>query len=183
MGPVRLLAVLALVAACRRPAPAEPRVPADDAAPRPSPPAAVDPVLARATASLEAGDVPGARRVLEAQRWYAKDKARAALLLCGCLLVQGDHAAAMDALRAYLEKTTGPGGRREALATRLLRHHASGGGLRAGDAEAACYFGLYALKALGEPEAAKDDLAWAAREAPPPERALARAALGDGCGS
>jgi hypothetical protein len=65
---------------------------------------------------------------------------------------------------------------RDTIALRLLRHHASGGGLHASSAEEACYFGLYALEALGEEETARPDLEWALREAPAPERALVEAA-------
>lgn len=135
-----------------------------------------DPVVARAEEKLRAGDVSGAAAVLERDRWFAADRARAALLLCGCRLTEGDFARGMDVLREYLAKTTRVRSARDTIALRLLRHHATGGGLRAESAEEACYFGLYALEALGEEETARPDLEWAMRAAPPPERALVEAA-------
>jgi len=134
-----------------------------------------DPVLARTETLLRDGDVAGAAALLERDRWFATDRARAALLLCGCRLAEGNFAAGMDVLREYLGKTPRLRTRRDEIALRLLRHHASGGGLKAESAEEACYFGLYALKALGEPETARPDLEWALREAPPPEHALVEA--------
>jgi hypothetical protein len=114
---------------------------------------------------------------LERGRWLAEDRARAALLLYGCLLLEGRPADAVAELRAYLEKTTRPKNPRDHTAIRLLRHHATGGGLAARSAEEACYFGLYALKALEEPATGKPDLERAAKEAPEPERLLAALAL------
>jgi len=139
-----------------------------------------DPVLASAEAALARRDVAGAREDLERGRWFADDRARAALLLCGCLLLEGRTADAVAALRQYLEKTTQARNPRDRIALRLLRHHASGGGLAAKGPEEACYFGLYALKALGEPETARPDLERASREAPEPERLLAKIALDPG---
>jgi len=84
---------------------------------------------------------------------------------------------AVAALRQYLEKTTQPMNPRDKTAIRLLRHHASGGGLDPHGPEEACYFGLYALKALDEKAAARPDLELAMKEAPEPERLLAKIAL------
>ncbi len=166
---------LLLLAACAAPAQPAPE------GPRPAP-AAVrpDPVVASAEATLAKRDVAGAREDLERGRWYADDRARAALLLYGCLLLEGRTADAVAALREYLEKTTEPSNPRDRIATRLLRHHAGGGGLVAKSPEEACYFGLYALKALGEPATALPDLELARREAPDPERLLAKIALDPG---
>jgi len=136
-----------------------------------------DPVLAAAGAALGRRDVATARENLERGRWYADDRARAALLLYGCLLLEGRPADAVAALRQYLEKTTKTKNPRDRIALRLLRHHASGGALAAKDPEEACYFGLYALKALDEPETARPDLERAGNEAPEPERLLAKIAL------
>lgn len=167
--------LLLCVAACARP-PAR-----EESAPPPSPPPsprlpAPDPVIERTGQLLAHGDVAQARALLQQERWVAKDRARATLLLYGCLMLEGDYAAAIDALRSYLEKTTRPGAGRGAIAEDLLRHDATGGGGKATSAEEACYFGLYALKALREPETARADLDWAKREAPEPERRLAELA-------
>jgi hypothetical protein len=139
-----------------------------------------DPVLASAETALGRRDVATARENLERGRWYADDRARASLLLYGCLLLEGRTADAMAALRQYLEKTTKATNPRDKVALRLLRHHASGGALAAKDPEEACYFGLYALKALDEPETARPDLERASREAQEPERLLAKIALEPG---
>lgn len=139
-----------------------------------------DPVLASAESALAKRDVAGAREDLERGRWYADDRARAALLLYGCLLLEGRTTDAVAALREYLEKTTAPSNPRDRIATRLLRHHAGGGSLAARNPEEACYFGLYALKALDEPATALPDLEMARREAPEPERLLAKIALDPG---
>jgi len=147
-------------------------------APEPPPHRPADPVLAAATAALAAGDVASARAGLERDRWLADERADAALLLAGCLLLEGDHARAIDVLREYLAKTPGVRGAGDRIATHLLRHHAGGGMERAASAREACYFGLYALGALGEPDTARPDLRRAAEEGPPPEQALARIALG-----
>jgi hypothetical protein len=136
-----------------------------------------DPVLAAAEAALGRRDVAAARENLERGLWYADDRARAALLLYGCLLLEGRTADAVAALRQYLEKTTKAKNPRDKIALRLLRHHASGGALEAKDPEEACYFGLYALKALDEPATARPDLELAVREAAEPERLLAKIAL------
>ena len=135
--------------------------------------AARDPVLEKASRFLERGDVAAARKALEEERWLADDRARATLLLFGCLLVEGRYADGIDILREYLEKTPRLKTGRDLIAARLLRHHATGGGLSAESAEEACYFGLYALKALKEAETARPDLEFARREAPLPERYLA----------
>jgi len=105
------------------------------------------------------------------------DRARAALLLYGCLLLEDRVPDAVAALREYLEKTTRPLNPRDHTAVRLLRHHATGGGLKPGNPEEACYFGLYAWKALDERTTAVPDLELAVREAPEPERLLAKIAL------
>ena len=134
--------------------------------------AAVDPLIERATATLRAGDLAGARALLERERWLARRRDDAALLLAGCLLAERRHADAIDVLRSYLVKTARlkhPGDR---IAVHLLRHHATGGGEKARTAREACYFGLYAWGALDEPETARADLAWARREAPAAEQAL-----------
>lgn len=139
------------------------------------PPAAkADPVLARARAALARGDLAVAKAGLRRDRWLSRDRASATLLLAGCLLAEGDYAAAIDVLRADLAKTTGLETPADRIAVRLLRHHASGGGKRAASAREAAYFGLYALKALKEDETARADLDWAARAAPEAERALVR---------
>jgi hypothetical protein len=127
--------------------------------------------------ALRRGDLAGAREGLERGRWHAEDRARAALLLYGCLLLEGRPADAVAALREYVEKTTRAKGPRDTIAVRLLRHHASGGGLLPRTAEEACYFGLYALKALEEPATARPDLERASKAAPEPERLLAAMAL------
>jgi len=166
----RLLPILLLLASCS----AAPEAPA--AAPESAPPRAThDRVIDRAADALKAGDVAGARAGLEKNRWLADDRARAALLLFGCLLVDGRHGEAVEILRGYLAKTPRIKTERDVIVVRLLRHHASGGGLEARNAEEACYFGLYALKALGEKETARADLARARSKAPEPERYLARA--------
>lgn len=139
-----------------------------------------DPVLAAAEAALGRRDVATARENLERGRWYADDRARASLLLYGCLLLEDRTADAVAALRQYLEKTTQARNPRDKVALRLLRHHASGGALEAKDPEEACYFGLYALKALDEPETARPDLERASREAEEPERLLAKIAMDPG---
>jgi len=136
-----------------------------------------DPVIASAEAALAKGDVTGARESLEQGRWFADDRARAALLLYGCLLLEDRVPDAVAALREYLEKTTRPLNPRDHTAVRLLRHHATGGGLKPGNPEEACYFGLYAWKALDERTTAVPDLELAVREAPEPERLLAKIAL------
>jgi len=163
---------LLLLAACatpRAPEPEEPRP--SSASTRP------DPVIAAAEAALAKRDVAGACEDLERGRWLADDRARATLLLYGCLLLEGRVADAVDALREYLSKTTGPNNPRDRMAIRLLRHHQGGGSLSAKDPEEACYFGLYALKALDEPETARPDLELAIQEAPEPERLLAKIAV------
>jgi hypothetical protein len=161
-----------LLAAC-----AAPKVQAPEE-PRPSPASTrPDPVIASAEASLAKRDVAGACESLERGRWFADDRARAALLLYGCLLLEDRMPDAVAALREYLEKTTRPTNPRDKTAIRLLRHHASGGGLEPRNPEEACYFGLYALKALDEPETAKPELERAVKEAPEPERLLAKIAL------
>jgi hypothetical protein len=167
------LPLLLLLAACTAPPDAQEARPAAEPRARET---SVDPVLARAAARLRDGDIAGAAATLERDRWFADDRARAALLLCGCLLAEGDFARGMDVLREYLAKTTRVRSARDTIALRLLRHHATGGGLKAESAEEACYFGLYALKALGEGETARPDLEWALRAAPAPERALVEAA-------
>jgi hypothetical protein len=134
-------------------------------------------VVASATAALLRHDVAGAREDLETGRWLADDRARAALLLFGCLLLEDRTADAVATLRTYLEKTTQPKNPRDRTVIRILRHHATGGGLKSRDAEEACYFGLYALVALKEPTAAVSDLERAAAEAAEPERLLASIAL------
>lgn len=158
------------------PAPPESTPPPGEAA-APAKPPPVDPVIEQAGAALAKGDVALARDDLERGRWFAEDRARAALLLYGCLLLEGRTADAVAALRAYVEKTTRPKNPRDHVAIRLLRHHRTGGGLAARNAEESVYFGLYALKALEEPDTARADLERGAREAPEPERFLARAAL------
>jgi tetratricopeptide (TPR) repeat protein len=161
-----------LLAACATPTPPPPEEPRPSSATT-----RADPVIATAEASLAKGDVAGAREDLERGRWLADDRARAALLLYGCLLLEGRMPDAVAALREYLEKTTKLVNPRDRTAIRLLRHHASGGGLEPKGAEEACYFGLYALKALREPDSALPDLERALREAPEPERLLAKIAL------
>lgn len=136
-----------------------------------------DPVLSCTETALARHDLEGAVANLERGRWVADDRARAALLLYGCLLLEGRTPEAVGALREYLEKTTGLSNPRDRIAIRLLRHHATGGGLASRNPEEACYFGLYALKALDEPTTARPDLELAAREAGDPERLLARMAL------
>lgn len=169
---MRRLSLLLLAAACATPTPPAPEEP------RPSPAVTrKDPVIATAEAALAKRDVSGAREDLERGRWLADDRARAALLLYGCLLLEDRLPDAVAALREYLEKTTRPTNPRDRTAIRLLRHHASGGGLVSKGAEEACYFGLYALKALGEPDTAMPDLERALRDAPEPERLLAKIAL------
>lgn len=133
--------------------------------------------MSSAGSALARRDVAGAREGLERGRWLADDRARAALLLYGCLLLEDRVPDAVAALREYLEKTTKPSNPRDRTAIRLLRHHATGGGLRPKGPEEACYFGLYALKALREPDTATPDLERALREAPEPERLLAKIAL------
>jgi hypothetical protein len=165
---------LLLLGACAAPRPAPPDEPRPVATARP------DPVLASAESALAKRDVAGALDDLERGRWFADDRARASLLLYGCLLLEDRTADAVAALRDYLEKTTRLTNPRDQTAIRLLRHHASGGGLAPKDPEEACYFGLYALKALKEPGTAKPDLELAAGEAPEPERLLARLALDAG---
>lgn len=163
---------LLLLAAC-----ATPEQPAPEE-PRPAPETMrADPVIASAEASLGKRDVAGAREGLERGRWFADDRARAALLLYGCLLLEDRLPDAVATLREYLEKTPKPGNPRDRTAIRLLRHHATGGGLQPKGPEEACYFGLYALKALREPDTALPDLERALREAPEPERLLAKIAL------
>lgn len=164
---------LLLLAACAAPAPPAPQEPRPaSGSTRP------DPVLEAAETALARRDVTGARATLERGRWFADNRARAALLLYGCLLLEGRPADAVAVLREYLEKTPRPSNPRDRIATKLLRHHASGGGLEAKGPEEACYFGLYALKALDEPATARPDLELASREAPEPERLLAKIALG-----
>lgn len=163
---------LLLLAACatpRDPAPDEPRP--SSASTRP------DPVIATAEAALAKRDVAGACEDLERGRWLADDRARATLLLYGCLLLEDRDADAVAALREYLAVTTGPNNPRDRTAIRLLRHHQGGGSLSARDPEEACYFGLYALKALDEPDTARPDLERAVQDAPDPERLLAKIAL------
>jgi hypothetical protein len=166
-----VLLVLGCTTAAPEPAP-EPPPPAPAPETRPA-----DPFLEGVRGALARGDVAGAREALERGRWLAEDRARMALLLFGCLLLEGRPADAVKELRAYLEKTTRPKNPRDSTAIRLLRHHATGGGLAARGAEEACYFGLYALKALDEPATARPDLERGAREAPEPERLLAELAL------
>jgi len=158
-----------LVAACSTPMkrPEEPVQPVAELPAR-----AVDPLLVNVTRALKARDLEHATTLLERGRWYARDRGRAALLLCGCRLVAGDYASAMEGLREYLAKTPRIRSASDRLAIKLLRHHASGGGLKAETAEEACYMGLYALMALKEPKTAAADLRWARIEAPEPERLL-----------
>jgi tetratricopeptide (TPR) repeat protein len=132
--------------------------------------------MERARRALAADDLVGALAGLERDRWLAADRGGAALLFAGCLLARGRHADAIDTLRAYLAKTGRARSDADDIAIRLLRHHATGGGERARTAREACYFGLYALGALGEPETARADLERALREAPETERLLVRAA-------
>jgi hypothetical protein len=165
--------LLLLLGACAAPTVPPPEAPGP--APRSTRP---DPVIAAAESALRRRDVAGAREDLERGRWFADDRARAALLLYGCLMLEGKPADAIAALRTYLEKTTRPSNPRDRVAAKLLRHHKDGGGLAAKGAEEACYFGLYALKALDEPATARPDLELASREAPEPERLLANIALG-----
>ena len=148
-------------------------------APPPAAPAAphLDPVLRGATSRLRGRDLAGARNILERGRWYANDRARAALLLSGCQLAEGKGEAAMQTLRTYLAKTTRTDSARKRLALRILRNHAAGGTLEPLSPEEACYFGLYSLTVLKRTDVAKVDLEWAGREAPEPERLLARLAL------
>ena len=158
-----------LLAGCATPDPRPAPAPARD---RSAAAAHADPLIERATTALRAGDLAGARAMLEHERWFAGQRDTAALLLAGCLLAERRHADAIDVLRAYLVKTARlkhPGDR---IAVHLLRHHATGGGERARDAREACYFGLYAWGALDEPDTARADLEWARREAPPAEKAL-----------
>jgi len=158
-----------LLAGCRAP-------PAEELPPL-SPREARDAVLDQATLELEAGNPRAAQRTLERGQWVARDRAHAALVLSGCQLLGGDHAAAIDTLRAYLAVTPRASERYQRMIVRLLRHHSGGGDLEPLSATEACYFGLYGLKALEEPDTARPDLAWAVREAPAPERDLARLAL------
>jgi tetratricopeptide (TPR) repeat protein len=155
--------------------------PSDEEAPRaaPEPPRRrrADGVLGRAAAALARDDVAAAKKILEEDRWLAEDRAGAALLLAGCLLLEGDHARAVDVLREYLARTTRLKTEGDVIAVRLLRHHGSGGGLAARSAREACHFGLYALGALQEPAAARPDLERALRDAPEAEQHLARVAL------
>lgn len=163
---------LLLLAACATPTPPAPEEPRPSSATTRE-----DPVIATAEAALAKRDVAGAREDLERGRWLADDRARAALLLFGCLLLEDRMPDAVATLREYLEKTTQPANPRDRTAIRLLRHHQSGGGLEPKGPEEACYFGLYALKALDEPDTALPDLERALREAPEPERLLAKIAL------
>jgi len=132
----------------------------------------IEPLLENVTRALKGGDLAHAITLLERGRWQAQDRGRAALLLCGCRLAGGDYASAMEGLREYLAKTTRVKSSSDRLAIKLLRHHASGGGLSAESGLEACYMGLYALMALKEPRAAETDIEWARREAPEPERLL-----------
>ncbi len=134
------------------------------------------PVVAAATRLLEQDDLAAAQAYLRRELWFAKDRGSAALLLFGCHVAHDDHAAGLHVLRRYLEKTPAVRSVAEAIAERLLRHHATGGGLRARSAREAAYFGLYALRALDEPDTARADLSRAARDAPRAERALLAAA-------
>lgn len=168
-GP-RLLA-LALVAACRAQEPA--REP--PARPEPSPPPA-DAVLRAAAEAVARGDLAEARARLDRDRFFARDRARAELLRFDLLLLEGKAADAVESLRAFLEKTPRPGAGSLAVAAKVWRHHLSGGGLAAATPEEALHFGLYALVALEEPEAARADLDRAAADAREPERSLARRA-------
>jgi hypothetical protein len=169
---LRGVSLLLLLAACATPTPPAPEEP------RPSPATTrADPVIASAEAALAKRDIAGARGDLERGRWFADDRARAALLLYGCLLLENRPPDAVAALREYLEKTTRPTNPRDRTAIRLLRHHASGGGLQPRNPEEACYFGLYALKALEERDTALPDLERAVEQAPDPERLLAKLAL------
>lgn len=162
---------LLLFLGCSAPKPPAPEESRRPAATRP------DPVIAAAEAALARHDIAGAREDLERGKWFADDRARAALLLYGCLLLEDRMADAVAALREYLEKTTQTTNPRDRIAIRLLRHHASGGGLEPSNPVEACYFGIYALKALDEPAAAVPDLELAVKEAPEPERLLAKIAL------
>jgi len=133
-----------------------------------------DAVLGRVAEAIARGDLAGARAHLDAERWLAADRARAALLYFDLLLAEGRPTDATEALRAYLEKTPRPGAGRSAMAAKLLRHHATGGGLASESPEEALHFGLYALFALEEKRVALPDLERAAAGAPEPERSLAR---------
>jgi len=130
------------------------------------------PWLTSVEGALGVGDVDRACAILEASRWYADDRARATLLLCGARLRKKDHGAAIDALREYIAKTPNKTNPRDDSVIHLLRHHAGGGSLTPRDAEEAVYFALYALHALNEPAAAQPHLALARAEAPSPERLL-----------
>jgi len=134
------------------------------------------PVVRRATRLLEQGDLDGARRYLVRERWFARDRGDAALLLFGCHVAAGEYAAGIDVLRSYLAKTPATRSPEDAIVERLLRHHAAGGGLKARSDREATYFGLYALRALKEPETADPDLERARAGAPRAERALLGAA-------
>ena len=166
---VRISFLLICLAACGAPRTAPHQ-------PVPAPPTPLErtrnQVIDHATEALARGDVAGARRGLERERWIAEDRARAALLLFGCLLLEKRLADGIEVLREYLQKTPRIKSEGDRIAVRLLRHHASGGGLRARTATEACYFGLYALQALEEPETARPDLLWALEEAPLPEHYL-----------
>ncbi|MGQ0614030.1 MAG: hypothetical protein ACT4PV_09865 [Planctomycetaceae bacterium] len=174
MASLVLLIPLLVLAACRPPHPRPEDDPAPAAAKGPS-----DPVVERAGRALGGGDLATARRILERERWHARDRARAALLYFDCMLAAGQTTDAIEALRAYLEKTARPSPGRDAVAARLLRNHALGGGLAARTAEEALHFGLYALFALQERENALPDLERAAAGAPEPERSIARRFLGE----
>jgi hypothetical protein len=162
---------LALLVACRAPVPP----PAPPPRLEPAPPVE-DAVLRAAADAVARRDLGGARARLDRDRFFARDRARAELLRFDLLLLEGRTADAAEALRVYLEKTPRPGAGSAALAAKVWRHHLSGGGLAAATPEEALHFGLYALLALGEPEAARADLDRAAAEAREPERTLARLA-------
>jgi len=168
MRAVTILPAL-LAAACSAPL-KEPEEPVQPVAHLPE--RETEPLIENVTRALKKRDLAHATTLLERGRWHARDRGRAALLLCGCRLAGGDYASAMEGLREYLAKTTRVKSSADRLAIKLLRHHASGGGLSAENAVEACYMGLYALMALKEPRAAEADLAWARREAPEPERLL-----------
>lgn len=170
------IGLLLLLASCARPPPEPERTPERA---RPPPLREEDPLIKVVKATILEGDLAGARGVLERDRWLARDPARAALLYFDLLLMAGAHADAVEQLRDYVEKRTRPAEGRSAIAVKILRHHASGGGLRADGAEEACHFGLYALHALHEPETARPDLERAAAGAEEPERTLALRALQD----
>ena len=166
--------LLFLLAACASP---DERPETPSRAPEPPPRRPPDRVLAAVTVSLASGDVAAARERLERDRWLAEDRAGAALLLAGCLLLERDHAGAVDVLRGYIAKTPAARSEGDRIVERLLRHHGGGGMGRAGSAREACYFGLYAMGALDEAATARPDLERAFREAPDAERHLARIAL------